>query len=357
MNKGILTSLVAALMLAGSAVAEKPERSSGHEQVTGWATNAMQSLEYGVLLEVEGFASKIGGENQSDIVVATVAFDVEAAMNDWLLGHIGLLWEEYSRETDNVDEAYIALGASDAIPYYGVVGRFYQPVGNFESAFISDPLTLELMEMNRAAGMVGYGRRIFDVNAGAFNGDTKKGVPAGEGGDATISDFFASLTLTPVEQLKLGAYWLSDLMETYNYGQIGDLIADQPGYEKVNGAGAFANAYLGPVTLNVEYATAMNDYNLADGRYRPAAFNIEGSVRVHELVSVGLKYEASDDLYAGYDRVLIKFTDKFPGQSYGAVIAYDFHENATLAAEYLHLMELDDDASGDVVTVQLGLSF
>lgn len=357
MKKGIRFSLAAALLLAGSAVAEKPERPSGHEQLPGWGTHVLQSLEYGVLLEVEGAASRVGGENESDIVLATVAFDLEAAMNDWLRGHIGLLWEQYSREDDNVDEAYIALGGSESIFFYLVAGRFYQPVGNFESAFISDPLTLELMEMNKVAGMVGYGRRIFDVNAGAFNGDTKKGVPADEGGDDTISDFFASLTLTPVEQLKLGVYWLSDLMETYNYGQIGGLIADEPGYEKVSGAGAFANAYLGPVTLNIEYASAMNDYNLADGRYRPAAFNIEGSVRVHEVVAVGLKYESSDDLYAEYDQTLTEFAEKFPGQSYGAVVAYDFHKNATLAAEYLHLIELDDDAQGDVVTVQLGLAF
>ena len=349
--------IVLIVLISGIALAGKPERSSGHEQVPGWTTNTFQSLDFGVLLEVEGYTSKIGSENASDIVLATAAFDLEAAMNEWLSGHIGLLWEQYSREDDNIDEAYIALGASASIPAYLIAGRFYQPVGNFESAFISDPLTLELMEMNRVAGMVGYGNRIFDVNAGAFNGDTKKGVPAGGGGDETISDFFASITLTPAEWLKLGTYWLSDLMETYNYGQMGDLIADQPGYEKVNGAGAFANAYLGPVTLNVEYASAMNDYNLANGRYRPTAFNIEGSLQVHELVTLGVKYEASDDMYAGYDRGVLKFTDKFPGQSYGAVVAYNFHANATLAAEYLHLMEIDDDARGDLVTGQLGLTF
>ena len=363
MKKRICTVVIGVLMLAGKSLADKPERPSGHEQVPGWATNALQRLEYGVLLEVEGFASKTGGENQSDIVVATVAFDVEAAMNDWLMGHIGLLWEQYSRETDNVDEAYIALGASETIPFYLVAGRFYQPVGNFESAFISDPLTLELIEMNQVAGMVGYGIDWIDITAGAFNGDTKAGyVIDGSGetnsiSDTTISDFFASATLTPVEQLKIGAYWLSDMMETYKYGQIGDLISDQPGYEKVGGAGVFANAYLGLVTVNAEFASALNDYDLAGGVYRPAAFNLEGSVQVHDQVSVGLKYEASDDLYAAYDRAILQFGEKFPGQAYGAVVAYQFHEYATVAAEYLHVDELDNDARGDIVTVQFGLEF
>lgn len=342
--------------IAAGVSAEKPERSSGHEQIPGWATNAIDSLEFGVLLEVEGFASKIGGENASDMVLATLAFDLEAALNEWIRGHIGLLWEQDSREEDNVDEGYIALGASESIPAYLIAGRFYQPVGNFESAFISDPMTLELMEMNRVAGMIGYGNPWIDLNAGAFNGDTKAGVPPGEGGDATISDFFASVTLIPSEQVKVGAYWLSDLMETYNYGKIGESIADQPGYEKVGGAGAFANAYLGPVTLNAEYASAVSDYQVAGGSYTPAAFNLEGSVQVHDQVVVGLKYEASNDLSATYDRVLLQFGDKFPGQAYGAVISYDIHKNATLAAEYLHVEELDDDMRGDIVTLQLGMT-
>lgn len=357
MNRGVCKGFIVALLLAGNSFSEKPTRSGGEEQLQGWPTNAIKSLEFGVLLEVEAFASRIGGENASDIVVATAAFDLEMAVNEWMLGHIGLLWEQDSRETDNVDEAYLAFGASEEIPFYLVAGRFYQPVGNFESVFISDPLTLELMEMNRTAGMVGFANAWFDVNAGAFNGDTKPGTPAGEGGDSTISDFFASVSLTPAEQLKIGAYWLSDLMETYNYGMIGEDIADQPGYETVGAAGLFANAYLGRITLNAEMCSALDDYNLADGQYRPVALNLEGSVLVREGVTVGLKYEASDDLYAAYDRVLLKYSDKFPGQSYGAVIAYQFIEYAMVAAEYLHLEELDNDARGDVVTVQLGMAF
>ena len=357
MNKGLCSGALVALLLAGSSFSEKPARPGGEEQLTGWPTNAIQRLEFGVLLEVETFASRIDGENASDIVVATAAFDLEMAVNDWMLGHIGLLWEQDSRENDNVDEAYLALGASEDIPYYLVAGRFYQPVGNFESAFISDPLTLELMEMNRTAGMVGFANAWFDVNAGAFNGDTKEGVPADEGGDPTISDFFASVSLTPIEQLKIGAYWLSDLMETYNYGMIGEDIADQPRYETVGAAGLFANAYLGRITLNAEMCSAVDDYMLAGGQYRPLALNLEGSVLVRDDITVGLKYEASDDLYAAYDRVLLKYSEKYPGQAYGAVIAYQFIEYAMVALEFLHLEELDNGARGDVVTAQLGMEF
>ncbi|MDF7824167.1 LbtU family siderophore porin [Pontiellaceae bacterium B12227] len=357
MNKGIHAGLLVTLFLAINSFSAKPSRSVGEEQVSGWPTNTIKSLDYGVLLEVEGFGSRIDGQNESDLVVATVAFDLEMAINDWMLGHVGVLWEQDSREDDNIDEAYLAFGASETIPFYLVLGRFYQPVGNFESAFISDPLTLELMEMNRTAGMVGYANSVIDLSAGAFNGDTKKGTAAGDGGDPTISDFFASVALTPVEQIKVGAYWLSDLMETYNYGNLGEDIADQPGYEKVGAAGIYANAYLGRLTLNAEFASALDDYMLGGGRYRPMAYSLEGSFAVHEKVAVGLKYEASEDLYAAYDRSLAQYGDKLPGRAYGAVVAYQFVEYASVAAEYMHLEKLENDARGDLVTVQFGLEF
>ena len=357
MNKGIVASLVVAMTLTGNSMAEKPERSRGYEQIPGWPTNTFQSLEFGVLLEVEGFASKIGDESASDIVLATVAFDVEAVLNNWIMGHAGLLWEQYSREDDNLDEAYIALGKSESVPFYLVAGRFYQPVGNFESAFISDPLTLELAEMNQVSAMVGYENPWLDLNAGAFRGDVKEGVAAGDGGDSTIDDFYTSITLAPIEQIKLGAYWFSDLMETYNMSRVGEEIANLPGYEKDGGAGAFANLYLGPVTFNAEYVSAIEGYQLGGGRYVPAALNLEGSVQVHEKVVVGLKYETSNDLYAVYDRAVLAFGEKLPGQSYGAVVSYAIHDHATVAAEYLHAEELDNDAAGDLVTVQLGLAF
>jgi hypothetical protein len=347
-----LLALVAGVVLG--AAAEKPERSSGHEQIPGWATNTLRTLEYGFLIEVEGFSSKIGGKNESDIVLATVAFDLEASMTDWMSGHIGLLWEEYSREDNNIDEAYIAFGASEDIPFYLVAGRFYQPVGNFESAFVSDPLTLELIEMNTESVMVGVGNGWGDFNIGALNGDVKEGVSAGEGGDSTISDFFASASFTPIEQVQFGLYWLSDLMEAYNQIPLGELIADQPGYKEEGAAGAFLNLYFDRLTLNAEYVSALDGYEIDGGNYLPAALHLEASVQISEKVAAGVMYGASDDLFASYDGGM---SEKLPGEAAGMVVSYDFQDYATLAAEYLHVEQLDNGEDGDIFTLQLGLAF
>lgn len=357
MGIGAKKSMGLVLLAASTVCAEKPERPRGHEQVSGWTTNMLQGLEYGLLLEVEGFAAKTGGKSESDFLLATAAFDLEGSLNEWLSGHVGLLWEQYSRETDNLDEAFVAIGSADATAFYFVGGRFYQPVGNFETAFISDPLTLELAEMNKVGAMAGYGNGWVVLNAGAFNGAVKAGVPAGEGGDSTLSDFHAGFTLFPHEAVKLGAYWLSDLMETWNFEQAGEQIANAPGYEKEGAAGAFANLYLGRFTFNAEYVSALEGYEVAGGRHLPAAFHVEGSVRLSDAVAAGLKYEASDDLYAAFDGALLEFGEKFPGEAYGAVVSYGFHENATVAVEYLHLEQLDAGARGDLATVQLALAF
>jgi hypothetical protein len=354
--KGILVFFVA---MAGIAFGQNKEGvEPGFKEISSIAEKGIQSLDWGLLLETEGYYSKVDGENDSDIFQATVEFKLEAAVTDWLRGNVGLLWEQYSREDDNIDEAFITLGASESIPYYLVAGRFYQPVGSFESVFISDPLTLELIEMNRTAGMIGYGNTWLDVNAGALRGGVDSSYEVDDEGNTnaidktTISDFFASARITPVGPLSFGAYWLSDLMTTYNYGQIGDEIATIPGYEKVGAAGAYANVYLGRLTLNAEFASALEN-SLADDESRPMAFHLEGSLQIHDKVVVGLKYEASEKLYAAYDRAALKFGDKYPGQIYGAVVSYVFHNNASVAAEYLHIEELKEDASGNVVTDQL----
>lgn len=359
MKKGMMLAALMAAM-GGPAVAQTNDWAAGAgEQAGALLDKGFQHLKWSLLLETEGYFTRIDGVDASDLVQATVAFKIETEVTDWLRGNLGLLWEQYSREDDNVDEAFITLGASEEMPFYFVTGRFYQPVGSFESVFISDPLTLELMEMNQVAAMAGYGNDWIDANIGAFSGDVKAGFEVDGVGntntisDSSISDFYASVTFSPIQHVHFGAYWLSDLMETYNFGGVGASISDQPGYDQVDGAGAFVNVYLGAVTLNAEFASALDAYQIGGGNYTPSAYNLEASCRCHKRITMGLKYEGSRDLYAGYDRTLLSFGDKYPGRSYGAVIAYDLHEHAAIAAEYLRVEDLDDDASGHLATMQL----
>jgi len=353
-KKRVVAHLIVVLTLIGNSMADEVQVSLSDKPISNWITNTFKRLEFDVLLEVAGYVSESDGETQSDIVLATAEFDFEAVVNDWMLGHVGLLWEDGSRERDHLDEAYVVLGASQSIPFYLVAGRFYQPVGDFESVFISTPLTCELAEMNQVSVMVGYKNSWIDLNVGTFRGDVKEG----GGGDVVLDDFYASATFIPSALIKLGAYWFSDLMETYSYSRVGEDVADLLGYKKDGGAGAFVNFYLGSITVNAEYVSALTGYQLESGDYVPTAFHLEGSVQVNEKLVVGLKYEASNDLYATVDQQgPLRFSDKFPGQSYGVLVSYAFQKHATISAEYLHVEELDDGCSGEMATVQFSLAF
>lgn len=338
----------------GDGATEQRTHEEVSEQISTLAEKGIKSFEWGLLLETEGYYSKrSSGVEESDIILATVEFVMDAAVNEWISGHIGLLWEQYDTETENLDEGFITIGGAPAYGLYSQVGKYYLPFGNFESAFVSDPLTLELAEINKSAALLGYGNSLIHVTAGAFQGDVKQGVPADDGGDSTVSDFFASATLVPADAIELGVYWLSDLMETDGQLDLGGVISQEPGYRKDGGAGVFVNIYLGPVLFAAEYVSALNGYDLTDGRLVPAAFNIEGAWGFAERFMAGVKFEASNDLYSNRLSGPVSYGDKFPGQTAGGVISYAFQANTILSLEYLHSMELENDEDGDTVTVQL----
>ncbi|MBW1959235.1 MAG: LbtU family siderophore porin, partial [Deltaproteobacteria bacterium] len=90
-------------------------------------------------------------EDSSDITLATVELGVDVDITKHVKGHVLFLWEEDDTEPVDVDEGFITLDGADVVPLYLNVGKLYVPFGNFESHFISDPLTLELGETRESA--------------------------------------------------------------------------------------------------------------------------------------------------------------------------------------------------------------
>jgi hypothetical protein len=325
-NKGLWVAALFAVV--GVALGQSEETA---EQISAMIEKGAESFEWGLLVEAEGAYAKAGDTSESDLVLATVEFTMDAAVNDWLAGHVGLLWEEDDTEENNLDEAYITAG--DA--FYAQVGRFYLPFGNFESAFISDPLTLELAEISHSSAMVGYGNERFDVCAGAFKGDD----------EAVIENVYAAASMHVGEGVTFGAYVLSDIMETGSQSEIAAHVA----VEKEAGAGAYLNLFLGPVRVNAEYVTALDE---VEGNATPSAYNLEASVGFAESWIAGVKVEGSDDLYAWDDDA--GDVAAYHENGYGAVLSYAFHDHASVGAEYMRLVN-DGDDDADLFTVQLAL--
>jgi hypothetical protein len=295
------------------------------------------------LMELEGFAAQSDGVSESDLALATIELLLDIDVVDGISGYVGFLWEEDDTEDNVLDVGYLTFGATDLIPFYLTAGKMYLPFGNFESVFISDPLTLELAEIRESAVLAGYANDWVDVNVGAFNGDFPS-----ETDDDTINDTFASVAVTPCGNLMLGAYWLSDLLDADGFEAFSTTLGSD--YEAANGAGAYLNAQIGPVAINAEVVGALEriDDGAGDELY-PMAYNIEASMPVHEKFLVGIKFEGSDDFYGDVG------AEKWADKQYGFVVSYAANEHVTLSGEYLHAEGLDDDNSGNQATMQVAL--
>jgi len=299
------------------------------------------------LIELEAFYEKPeGGDESSDLALATVELGLDIQATDYLGGHILLLWEEGETEPVDLDEAVIRL--TYPRPLGGLTagftgGKMYLPFGKFNSFMITDPLTLDLGETNQSAGMLTLEGSKWILQAGAFSGETDTA-----GDNDTIDGWLAALEMQPTEQFSFGVSVISDLAES----DIG-LVGDEALYrESVMGASAWLSWQIGQFNLEAEYLTALDRFEsdllgLSEdltGR-RPDAWNLELAWTPSDRWQVAGRYEQADDFQDDVTR-------------YGAVISYGLFEHAVLATEYLH-----SDAKGPegnplhTATVQLAFEF
>lgn len=318
------------------------------KKTPGHATGISDMLSIGGLVEIEGayVDSELDKVTEADVVLATVELAIDADLSESVKGHILLLFEEGGTPLD-VDEGTITLTAP-----YGLtttLGKFYLPFGNFNSHFITDPQTLELGEINESAVMLGYATGPIEVSVGAFNGDVHKG-PAGGSDDENIEDWFASVTVTPNENITFGVSYISDLADTDF-----DILGGGPYTEKddVDGISAFISATFGPITIDAEYLGALDDFAVADldldldGKGdEPTTFNLEVAFAVSDRLEVAAKVEGNDEFFG------------LPDEVFGVAASYELFEHTALTVEWL-TGEYDTVAGEEVTIVgaQLGIEF
>jgi len=265
-------------------------------------------LRLGGLLEFEAsFARMEGGDDESDLVLATAQLDLEASINDHIDGHMIFLHEEGEDESVVVDEAVLSL-TSPAKPLGGTfsldAGRMYLPFGRFESRFISDPLTLELGETNDTALALGWSRgETVVLRVAAFSGETDT-----VGDNDSIDAVAVSLEIAPAEGFAFGGSWISDLAESDIALVKDDPLLGNVYDASVPGAAAFVTLSVGDFYLTGEYVTALRSFERdvlvaaqtqiepgeLTGR-RPSAWNAELSFAPNDRWEVAVKAEKAKD--------------------------------------------------------------
>jgi hypothetical protein len=288
-------------------------------------------------------------EDSSDIALATVELGVDVDIIKHVKGHVLFLWEEDDTEPVDVDEGFITLDGEDVVPLYLNVGKLYVPFGNFESHFISDPLTLELGETRESALTVGCVSEWMDVSVSAFNGDIDE-----TGEDNHIESYVANVSFSVPQELisnfgiAAGVSYISNIADTDG------LEGETPGQiqDYVDGFNAFLSiSFMDKFFLECEYLGALDEFEAGelsfDGgkKFQPETWNFELAYAATDRLEVAVKYEGGDDL-----------GDFLPEDQYGAAVTYGLFENTSLSLEYLH-GEFENDDERDLLTTQLAVEF
>jgi len=290
--------------------------------------------------------------DSSDITLATVELGVDVDIIKHVKGHVLFLWEEDDTEEVIVDEGFIALDGEDVVPLYLNVGKMYVPFGNFESHFISDPLTLELGETRESALRVGYVNEWLDFSVSAFNGDIDE-----TGEDNHIESYVAGASFSVPEELisnfgiTAGVSYISNIADSDNL-QDEALIPAGEVKDYVEGLSAFLSiSFMDKFFLECEYLGALDEFERGElsfdggNEFQPETWNLELAYAATDRLEVAVKYEGGDDL-----------GDFLPEDQYGAAVTYGLFENTSLSLEYLH-GEFENDDERDLFTTQLAVEF
>ena len=306
-------------------------------------------INIGVLLETEVSYSKTdlttgGDTTTSDIVLATAELDIGVEIHEKVYGQLNYLYEEDDTPL-GVDVGTITVGDFNGVSV--TVGQMYVPFGMFNSHFISDQMTLLLGETNESAVVVAYSTDMLTVQAGLFNGTTKKYED-----DDAIDDFVSSIEVTPVKQVTFGASYMSDISDSDTLEGESGLADDY--VDRVGGVSVFVSATFGPVTLEGEYMGATDKFDSADldnnmdsNGDKPKTFNIEAAYSVNDKLEVAIRIEGNDEFFGN------------PESQYGVAASYSIWDGVTGSVELLQGEYASDDPDNNddrtLITAQLSL--
>lgn len=310
------------------------------------------------VVEVEmssGRAKDSAGDktNSSDISLATAQLNADAEVNQYVNGHLAVLYEEEPGDSSNItlDEAIIGLKGGEEMPVYANAGRMYVPFGHFESHLITDPVTLTLGETNDTAVIAGYANNIVDLNVGAFRGKVKE-----TGKSDHVNSLVASVTLSLPKGSENGLAMTGGVSYLSNLAASDSLEAETtvPG-EVIDAAGGVSTflsvAYAERFFFEAEYLGALE--NFADGdlsfvdanNRKPQAWNLEAAAKITEKTEVAVRYGGSD-----------KAGNFLADNEYGAAFQYELFDNTNIAIEYL-FQKFQDDSDNSQATMQLAVEF
>ena len=331
--------LAAAFTLAATAAfaapaAEKAETpDAGEAEAAEWeGIQLAPGVTLGLLAEIEASWAKAGDEKESDITVSKLEIGLSADPVEGVHAEAVLHWEQ--DEDVEFDTAFVCLGGTEKIPVALEAGRIYAPFGKFETAMVSDPLTLELGETRETLAALTWTGGPLTLWAGAFAGELEKE-------EKKIENAVAAASVAPCDGLEIGAAFSSDLREGKGYlDDLNDIASSADFGDRVPAVNAWLVWTIADFTLSAEYLGAVDDLEVSmedeDGVLvatadKPQAWSVEGAYAFLEDWTLALRYEGSKEFQG------------WPETRWGGTLAWQFNRFASVAAEYLYGTYDDSD--------------
>ena len=312
-------------------------------------------------------------EEESDISLSTVDVGVDAELNQYVSGHVLFLYEEGENDDDvTVDEGYVLLDGKDHLPAYLKAGKEYVPFGRFDSNMISDPLTLELGEIQETALEVGFKAAGFYGAVYGFKGDD---VDLEEDNTDHVNNFGLAAGYAVARDdfsFDMGAGWINNILESggleEDWAEAENNEAADAGYasdsisldERISGASIHAALSAGPISFFAEYVAMLDDpdENFKDSVTDTTLFETTQDAIETFNLEVGYTFDLTgrETVLAAAWQGATNAGDWLPEDRYLVSAGMELFKETTLALEYYH-DEFETDDSGDGVTAQLAIGF
>lgn len=235
--------------------------------------------------------------NQSsfDLDIGTVELGLEAVLHEYVSANLLLKGEALDSDaTIFWDEAFFTI-QKEGFPVYFIGGKRGQPFGMFESLFINDPITCDLYEVTKTGATLGAtfetfeidisatlykGETLMDNVSGAGYGFSRDNAPAYAAKD-DLNSYILNMTLSPVENLILSAYFDSE-----------------PGDgDRNTTAGVSVHYEIADFILDGEYIGAINrEKHFTDNQeYNEYAWFVSLGYQITDPLLAAIRYESFDD--------------------------------------------------------------
>ena len=297
-------------------------------QISDWLTlSGAIELDYFYASDSD-LSDNTNNQSSFDLDIGTVELGLEAVLHEYVSANF-LLKGEALDSDDKIfwDEAFFTIQKQGVHAYF-IGGKRGQPFGLFESLFINDPITCELYEVAKTGATIGAtfepfeidisatlykGEALIDQISDAGYGFTRDNTP-GYAAKDEIKSYILNITMSPVEDLTLSAYFDSE-----------------PGDGNRNTTAGISIHYeIADFILDWEYIDAVNrEKHFTDNQeYNESAWFISIGCQIMDPLLAAVRYESFDDDQSGEQ-------DEHLDYRYSIGLTYTLFENDNFACSLL----------------------